>query len=50
MVLQKDDILFSAEGNIGKTFAICDNSLKFTTNIHGIITQKQRNTPCKIQY
>lgn len=35
--LQKDDILFSAEGNIGKTFAICDNSLKFTTNIHGII-------------
>ena len=35
--LQKDDILFSAEGNIGKTFAVCDSSLKFTTNIHGII-------------
>ncbi|WP_349925249.1 restriction endonuclease subunit S [Bacillus altitudinis] len=35
--LEKNDILFSAEGNVGKTFAICDNSLRFTTNIHGII-------------
>ncbi|WP_161568837.1 restriction endonuclease subunit S [Exiguobacterium sp. SH5S13] len=35
--LEKNDILFSAEGNVGKTFAICDNTLRFTTNIHGII-------------
>src|SRR5699024_1967036 len=35
--LEDKDILFSAEGNVGKTFAICDNSLRFTTNIHGII-------------
>ncbi|AIS62030.1 hypothetical protein [Listeria ivanovii] len=35
--LEENDILFSAEGNVGKTFAICDNSLRFTTNIHGII-------------
>lgn len=35
--LEKNDILFSAEGNVGKTFTICDNSLSFTTNIHGII-------------
>lgn len=35
--LEENDILFSAEGNVGKTFAICDNSLKFTTNFHGII-------------
>lgn len=35
--LEKDDILFSAEGSVGKTFAICDNSWRFTTNFHGII-------------
>ncbi|QPI67373.1 restriction endonuclease subunit S [Exiguobacterium sp. PBE] len=35
--LEKKDILFSAEGNVGKTFSICDDSLKFTTNFHGII-------------
>lgn len=35
--LEENDILFSAEGNVGKTFAVCDNSLRFTTNIHGII-------------
>lgn len=28
-------ILFSSEGTIGKTFIICDNSMHFTTNIHG---------------
>ncbi|MBS5508075.1 MAG: hypothetical protein KHX31_05505 [Akkermansia sp.] len=31
------DILFSAEGSVGKTFAICSAELKFTTNIHGMI-------------
>ena len=35
--LQKNDILFSGEGNVGKTFAICDDSMKFVTNFHGII-------------
>lgn len=35
--LSKKDILFSAEGNVGKTFAICDDTIKFTTNFHGMI-------------
>lgn len=44
--LSKDDILFSGEGNVGKTFIICDSKLKFTTNFHGIIItpiDKQEN-------
>ncbi len=28
-------ILFSSEGTIGKTFIICDDTMRFTTNIHG---------------
>lgn len=28
-------ILFASEGTIGKTFIVCDNSMRFTTNIHG---------------
>lgn len=28
-------ILFASEGTIGKTFIVCDNKMKFTTNIHG---------------
>lgn len=28
-------ILFASEGTIGKTFIICDDSMHFTTNIHG---------------
>lgn len=28
-------ILFSSEGTIGKTFVVCDDSMNFTTNIHG---------------
>lgn len=35
--LKNKDILFSAEGNVGKTFVICDEKMKFTTNIHGMI-------------
>lgn len=31
------DILFSAEGTVGRVFAICDNRMRFTTNFHGII-------------
>lgn len=31
------DILFSAEGTVGKVFVICDDSQKFVTNIHGLI-------------
>lgn len=33
--LDEKYILFSSEGTIGKTFVICDNTMKFTTNIHG---------------
>ena len=28
-------ILFASEGTIGKTFIVCDNTMHFTTNIHG---------------
>ena len=35
--LENKDILFSAEGNVGKTFVICDEKMKFTTNFHGMI-------------
>ncbi len=31
------NILFSAEGTVGKTFIICDESMHFTTNFHGTI-------------
>lgn len=33
--LDEKYILFSSEGTIGKTFIVCDDSMKFTTNIHG---------------
>jgi hypothetical protein len=35
--LGERDILFAAEGTVGKTFAICDNTMHFTTNFHGTI-------------
>lgn len=35
--LGKSDILFSAEGTVGKTFVVCDESMHFTTNFHGTI-------------
>lgn len=44
--LGERDILFSSEGTIGKTFTICDKSMKFTTNFHGtIIHPKQESSP-----
>ncbi|HEY4543850.1 MAG TPA: restriction endonuclease subunit S [Tissierellaceae bacterium] len=48
--LEEKDILFSAEGNVGKTFAICDNSLKFTTNFHGIIITPINKDKVDIQH
>lgn len=35
--LEEKYILFSSEGTIGKTFVVCDNSMKFTTNFHGTL-------------
>lgn len=35
--LGERDILFSAEGTVGKTFAVCDETMHFTTNFHGTI-------------
>lgn len=35
--LKSGDILFAAEGTVGKTFVICDERYKFTTNFHGMI-------------
>lgn len=37
--LEKGNILFSAEGTIGKTFVVCDESMHFTTNFHGTIVK-----------
>ena len=35
--LGERDILFSTEGTVGKTFAVCDDTMHFTTNFHGTI-------------
>lgn len=35
--LSEKNILFSAEGTIGKTFVVCDENMHFTTNFHGTI-------------
>lgn len=35
--MKRGDVLFSAEGTVGRTFVICDESLRFTTNFHGLI-------------
>ncbi|GAA0116602.1 hypothetical protein [Clostridium senegalense] len=37
MVFGRQNILFFSEGNGGKTFIICDEKMKFTTNFHGSI-------------
>lgn len=33
--LREKYILFASEGTIGKTFIVCDDTMHFTTNIHG---------------
>ncbi|MED3950111.1 hypothetical protein [Priestia aryabhattai] len=46
--LENKNILFSAEGTVGKTFIVCDEEMKFTTNIHGmIIYPKEKQTDLK---
>jgi hypothetical protein len=35
--MKSGDILFSAEGTVGKVFVICDEKMKFITNFHGLI-------------
>lgn len=42
--LNSGDILFSAEGTVGKVFVICDEKMKFITNIHGIIISPDQNS------
>lgn len=39
--VRKGDILFSAEGVIGKTHIFCDEQQKTITNIHGILINKE---------
>ncbi|MDM0464175.1 hypothetical protein QTG96_12485 [Clostridium perfringens] len=41
--LENKNILFSAEGTVGKTFIICDEKMKFTTNFHGTIIYPKNN-------
>lgn len=44
--LEHNNILFSSEGTVGKTFIICNEKHRFTTNFHGtIIYPKESNTP-----
>lgn len=38
------DILFSAEGTVGRVFAVCDESMHFTTNFHGMIVSAKPGT------
>lgn len=46
--LGRRDILFAAEGTVGKTFAVCDDTMHFTTNFHGtIIHPKTEDVPLK---
>ncbi|WP_195336307.1 hypothetical protein [Paraclostridium bifermentans] len=35
--LENKNILFSTEGTVGKTFIICNENMRFTTNFHGTI-------------
>lgn len=42
--LEKSNILFSAEGTIGKTFIVCDEKMHFTTNFHGTIIKPIEKT------
>lgn len=37
--LEEKNILFSAEGTVGKTFVVCDETMHFTTNFHGTIVK-----------
>lgn len=44
--LGERDILFAAEGTIGKTFVVCDEEMHFTTNFHGtIVHPKSKDIP-----
>lgn len=42
--LEKTNILFSAEGTIGKTFIVCGEEMHFTTNFHGTIVKPIETT------
>jgi hypothetical protein len=42
--LENKNILFSAEGTVGKAFIVCDEKMKFTTNIHGMIISPLKKT------
>ena len=42
--LGEKDILFAAEGTVGKTFVVCDETMRFTTNFHGTIIHPKRKT------
>jgi len=43
--MKEGDILFAAEGTVGKMFVICDESMKFITNIHGLIISPTNSKP-----
>ena len=44
--LKVADILFAAEGTVGKTFIICSEDMRFTTNFHGtIISPHNKDSP-----
>lgn len=46
--LTEKNILFSAEGTVGKTFIVCDDKMHFTTNFHGtIISPLSDNEPLR---
>jgi hypothetical protein len=46
--IEQGGVLFSAEGTVGKSFAICDESASFITNIHGLIlSPKMVASNCK---
>ena len=45
--LRMGDILFSAEGTVGRTFVVCDEVSHFTTNFHGMIISPEKEVSLK---
>ncbi|MDW9408567.1 hypothetical protein GOB18_07855 [Sinorhizobium meliloti] len=43
--IETGGVLFSAEGSVGRTYAVCDDSLRFITNIHGLIFTPNAGLP-----
>lgn len=48
-LLKKGDILFGAEGSIGKVYIICEDIKNTITNYHGMSINKKENNPIELK-